>query len=83
MAICNGDNAVQTDEKIERILFEDRASAIRWQQAPDWAWKYMVEEVFGQTRAYWLSEDETQKLQTDVLFDVRTGERVVIPLDWK
>lgn len=83
MAICNGDHAVEPDAKMERALFEQRARSVRWQGSPQWAWKYIAEEVFGQTRAYWANEDESEKVRADVAFDVRTGERVVIPLDWK
>lgn len=76
-------NPVPVDEALARAQFVQRAALVRWRQAPQWAWKYIVEETFGVVRAYWADESEEEKLRTDPVFDVVKGERVVIPLDWR
>lgn len=57
MATENGSEALAPDEALERAMYVARAKKVRWFDMPPWAWKYKVEGVFGQTRAYWLSED--------------------------
>lgn len=83
MAIDNGGGSVPVDAALARALYVERAKKVRWFDAPHWAWKHKVEGVFGQTKGYWLNEDETESQPTAPAFEVADGESVVIPLDWK